>query len=586
MLSPVIHQGVEEQIQGIDNAQFDNDPFHNIFTPEPSYKESSSRDIIPSNLHPANQPLEHLSKWTKNHPLDNVIGNPSRPVLTRRQLQTDATWCYFDAFLTPVKPKNYKEALKESCYIEAMQEEIHEFERLQKKARLVAKGYRHDEGIIFEESFTLVARIEAIRIIIANVAHNNMPVYQMDVKIAFLNSVLREEALYGLKHDPRTWYDLLSKFLLSQKFSKGTVDSTLFTRKEGKISYRDIFINQLKYALEMVKNYGMKSSNPVDTPTVERPKLDEDPQGAPVDSTRCRSKAYQKAPDCCETGLSIPKKNHYMGLWYSKDTDIKLIAYTNADHAGCQDTRRSTYSSAQFLGEKLVSLSSKKQNSTAISNTEITPKDHDHLFIKPPPYDEIVSFIKKLGYLGSLDQVSKIHGIKLDAVLGNLKFANKGAKDPIYGMEIPKEMLSDEIKAYVDYLNYLAKSMGAQPVKGRGKGMLTKKGIEVVMEKIETIRVPRKKRADIVIEETGKSEEVADTIDSEEIYEEEGCMNDIEDMLLFYVQNKLHRLKGDEQVDLIIALCLFTRRIVLKKRVKYVQLGVESYQTKLNITMP
>ncbi|GKF61206.1 hypothetical protein Tco_0181260, partial [Tanacetum coccineum] len=73
-----------------------------------------------------NQPLEHLRKWTKNHPLNNVIGNPSRPVSTRRQLQTDAMWCYFDAFLTSVKPKNYKEALKESCWIEAMQEEIHE----------------------------------------------------------------------------------------------------------------------------------------------------------------------------------------------------------------------------------------------------------------------------------------------------------------------------------------------------------------------------------------------------------------------------------------------------------------------------
>ncbi|GJY68701.1 retrovirus-related pol polyprotein from transposon TNT 1-94 [Tanacetum coccineum] len=75
--SPVIHQGVEEQIQGTENAQFDNDLLYNIFTLKPSSKESSSRDIIPSNLHQANQPFEHFSKWTKNHPLDNVIGNPS-----------------------------------------------------------------------------------------------------------------------------------------------------------------------------------------------------------------------------------------------------------------------------------------------------------------------------------------------------------------------------------------------------------------------------------------------------------------------------------------------------------------------------
>ncbi|GJW35611.1 hypothetical protein Tco_0058531 [Tanacetum coccineum] len=114
------------------------------------------------------------------------------------------------------------------------------------------------------------------------------------------------------------------------------------------------------------------------------------------------------------------------------------------------------------------------------------------------------------------------HGIKLDAVLGNLKFTNKGAKDPIYGMEIPIEMMSEEIKASTDYLNYLAKSMGTQPVKGRGKGLLTKKGVEVVVVKTETVRVPRKKRTDTVIKETGQFEEVVDIVDSEETDDEEG----------------------------------------------------------------
>ncbi|GJY97367.1 hypothetical protein Tco_1048567 [Tanacetum coccineum] len=100
-------------------------------TIELSSEESSSRDVITTNLHPANAPFEHLSKWTKDHPLDNMIGNPSRSVSIRRKLQTDALWCYFDAFLTLVEPKNYKEALKETSWIEAMQEEIHEFKRLQ-----------------------------------------------------------------------------------------------------------------------------------------------------------------------------------------------------------------------------------------------------------------------------------------------------------------------------------------------------------------------------------------------------------------------------------------------------------------------
>ncbi|GJT53682.1 retrovirus-related pol polyprotein from transposon TNT 1-94 [Tanacetum coccineum] len=197
--SPVTKQCIEEQHQGTQNAQFDNDPFIDIFTPELSSKESSSRDVISSNLHQNNQPLEHINKWTKDHPLDNVIRNPPRHVSTRRQLQTNAIWCYFDAFLTKVEPKNFKEALKESRWIEAMQEGIHEFDRLQvwelvphpnciklinlkwifkvkldefggvlkKKARLVAKGYHQEEGIDFEESFVSVARLEGIRIFIA-----------------------------------------------------------------------------------------------------------------------------------------------------------------------------------------------------------------------------------------------------------------------------------------------------------------------------------------------------------------------------------------------------------------------------------
>nr|GEW21249.1 integrase, catalytic region, zinc finger, CCHC-type, peptidase aspartic, catalytic [Tanacetum cinerariifolium] len=96
-----------------------------------SFEESSSRDVIPLNLHQINQPFNHLKKWTKYHPLDNVTGNPSRHVSTRRQLQTDAMWCYFDAFLTNAEPKNYKEAMKESCWIKAIKEEIHKFDQIQ-----------------------------------------------------------------------------------------------------------------------------------------------------------------------------------------------------------------------------------------------------------------------------------------------------------------------------------------------------------------------------------------------------------------------------------------------------------------------
>ncbi|GKC12988.1 putative ribonuclease H-like domain-containing protein [Tanacetum coccineum] len=406
-----------------------------------------------------------------DHPLDNVIGNPSRPVSTRKQLATDALWCLYNSVLSKVKPKNFKSAITKDCWFQAMQDEIHEFDRLQvwelvprpdcvmiialkwiykvkldeygdvlkNKARLVAKGYRQEEGIDFEESFAPVARIEAIRIFIANAASKNMTIYQMDVKTTFLNGKLKEEvyvcqpegfvdpdhpthvyrlkkALYGLRQAPRAWYDILSRFLMDNKFSKGAVDPTLFTRNTGKYillvqiyvddiifastdpkacdifsnemsskfqmlmmgqmsfflglqvsqSPGGIFINQLKFALEILKKFGMDSCNPVDTPMVDQLKLDEDPLGIPVDQTRFRSMVgslmylITSRPDLV-----------FAGLWYPKDTAMALTAYADADYSGCQDTRRSTSGSAQFLGDKLVSWSSKKQKSTAILTIEV-----------------------------------------------------------------------------------------------------------------------------------------------------------------------------------------------------------------------
>ncbi|GKE90784.1 retrovirus-related pol polyprotein from transposon TNT 1-94, partial [Tanacetum coccineum] len=246
----------------------------------------------PSTSIPSTQDQEHsliisqesLGRWTKDHTIANVIGDPSRSVSTRKQLQTDAMWCYFNAFLTSVEPKNFKQVMTEPSWIDAMQEEIHEFERLQvwelvpcpdkvmliklkwiykvktdkfggvlkNKARLVAQGFRQEEGIDFEESFAPVTRTEAIRIFVANAANKNMTIFQMDVKTAFLNSELKEEvdvsqqegfvdqdnpshvyklkkAPYGLKQALRAWYDMLSSFLILQHFSKGAVDLMLFT---------------------------------------------------------------------------------------------------------------------------------------------------------------------------------------------------------------------------------------------------------------------------------------------------------------------------------------------------------------------
>nr|GEW76206.1 retrovirus-related Pol polyprotein from transposon TNT 1-94 [Tanacetum cinerariifolium] len=140
---------------------------------------------------------------------------------------------------------------------------------IRNKARLVAKGYAHEEGINFEESFAPVARLEAVLIFVAYVAHKSFPIYQMDVKMAFLNGPLKEEvyvsqsdgfvdldhqekvyrlkkALYGLKQAPRAWYDKLSKFLTLKGFTKGTIDPTLFTiRYEEDILLVQIYVDDI-----------------------------------------------------------------------------------------------------------------------------------------------------------------------------------------------------------------------------------------------------------------------------------------------------------------------------------------------------
>nr|GEV73092.1 retrovirus-related Pol polyprotein from transposon TNT 1-94 [Tanacetum cinerariifolium] len=274
-----------------------DDEFTNPFcAPTQKVTESSSHSIGNSNVPTFNQPQVSEYRWTKDHPLEQVRGNPSRPVQTRRQLATDPKMCMYALTVSTAEPKNIKGAMADSAWIEAMQDELHQFNRLQvwelvdkpfgkliiklkclwknkkdedqtvihNKARLVAKGYAQEEGIDFEESFTPVARLEVVRIFIAYAAHKSFLIFQMDVKTAFLNGPLKEEvyvaqpdgfvdpdhpekvyrlrkALYGLKQAPRAWYDELSKFLTSKGFTKGTIDPTLFTIRYGE----DILLVQI-----------------------------------------------------------------------------------------------------------------------------------------------------------------------------------------------------------------------------------------------------------------------------------------------------------------------------------------------------
>nr|GEU65407.1 hypothetical protein [Tanacetum cinerariifolium] len=399
------------------NAQVSDDEFINIFcTPIQDRGETSSHHVESSNMHTFYQryPSEH--RWTKDHPLEQVIRNPSQSVRTRRQLESDGEMCMF-----------------------ILTEELHQFDRID-VWELVDRPLCTNEGVDFEESFAPVARLEAVRLFIEYATHKSFTVYQMDVKIAFLYGPLKEEvyvnqpdgfvdpyrpdkvyrlkkALYGIKQAPRAWYDELSNFLVSKGFSKGSIDLTLFITKHGedillvqiyvddiifcstnsKLSKRfeklmhnkfemsmmgelkfflgiqinqspyGIFINQAKYVQEIFIKHGMTSCDIVGTLMVTK-HLDADLSGTPVEQTKYRSMVealmYLTAnrPDImhatcyCARYQSKPTKKHVTAV-------KRIFRFSDLDHAGCLDSRKSTSGGIQFLGgDKLVSWSSKKQN--------------------------------------------------------------------------------------------------------------------------------------------------------------------------------------------------------------------------------
>ncbi|GJS89262.1 retrovirus-related pol polyprotein from transposon TNT 1-94 [Tanacetum coccineum] len=423
----VFPQGVAAgpTIEDTSITQADLHPSVNPVAGEPSSAQSTSGDVSLAEPNQVNQPPDHLRKWTKDHPLDNIVGNPSRPVSTRKQLASDALWCCFHTELSKVEPKNFKMVVIEDCWFQAMQDEIHEFDRLEvwelvhtpNLFKFIASQLNLQRGSIeFKESLLVSCTDRGLR---------------MDVKTAFLNGDLQEEvfvsqpegfedqdnpthvyrlkkALYGLKQAPRAWYDTLSKFLLANNFFKGAVDPTLFTRKSGKHillvqiyvddiifastdhnachifskemsskfqmsmmgqmsfflglqvsqSPRGIFINQAKYALETLKKYGMDLSDPVDTPMVDRLKLDEDLIGIPVDQTRFRgmvgSLMYLTAsrPDLvfavcmCARYQAKPTKKHLEAIKQTKEAKepIFKLSLHQADVPLAKQRQRDTTS--------------------------------------------------------------------------------------------------------------------------------------------------------------------------------------------------------------------------------------------------
>ncbi|GJT72650.1 retrovirus-related pol polyprotein from transposon TNT 1-94 [Tanacetum coccineum] len=270
---------------------------------------------------------------------------------TRRQLETDGEMCMFALTVSRTELKNIKEAMADSTWIEAMQEKLHQFDRfdntvIRNKASLVAKGYGQKEGIDFEESFALVARLEAVRLFVAHAAHKSFPVYQIDFKTTSLRS------------------------------------------SEGRSihqSPRGIFINQDKYAQEILIKHGMTSCDSIGT-SMAMKHLDADLSGTPIDQTKYHSMVgalmYLTAsrPDIvhatcyCARYQAKPTKKHLtvvkrifqylkntiiMGLWYPKDAGFELTSFSDSDYVGCLDSPEAEYVSLSACCAQVLWLRNK-----------------------------------------------------------------------------------------------------------------------------------------------------------------------------------------------------------------------------------
>nr|GEW33500.1 ribonuclease H-like domain-containing protein [Tanacetum cinerariifolium] len=305
---------------------------------------STQQDALPStDIHPTSEPSTptnvHVEENNDNQAEDEFTNPFCTPVQeaaessshnivqTRRQLATDPEMCMFALTFDRLqvwelvdKPFG-KNVIKQKWLWKNKKDDDQTVFR--NRARLVVKGYAQEEGIDFEESFALVARLEVVWTFIAYVAHKSFPIYQMDMKMSFLNGPLKEEGLQ-----------------IHQ-------------------SSRGIFINQAKYTLEILKKHGMEKGQSIGTLMATKPKLDAELSGTLVNETDYRSKIgsliylISNRPDIMQA--------------YLKDARFKLTAFSDADHTECVDTRKSTSGGIQFLGDKLVSWMSNKQDCTAMS---------------------------------------------------------------------------------------------------------------------------------------------------------------------------------------------------------------------------
>nr|GFA45228.1 hypothetical protein [Tanacetum cinerariifolium] len=382
------HKNMNQAEMVKEYAQVENDEFINIFsTPIQDRWETSSRHVDSSIMHTFYQhhPSEH--RWTKDHPLEQVIGNPSQSVRTRRQLESDGVICMFALTVSRTEPKNIKEAMADSAWIESMQKELHQFDRLEvwelvnrplcknvinmkwlwknkldeentvirNKSHLMAKGYAQKEGVDFEESFAHVARLEAVRLFITYAGHKSFTVYQIDVKTAFLYGPLKEEVYVNQPdgfvdpYHPNKVYRL-KKALYGLKQALRACVGTPMATKHLDADLSGTPIDQMKYCSMVGALMYLTASRP-------------DIMHATCYCAHYQAKPTEKHLTAVKRIFRYLKDTIHMGLWYLKDTGFKLTAFLDSDHAGCLDSRKRTYGGIQFLGgDKLVSWSSKKHD--------------------------------------------------------------------------------------------------------------------------------------------------------------------------------------------------------------------------------
>ncbi|GKA56554.1 retrovirus-related pol polyprotein from transposon TNT 1-94 [Tanacetum coccineum] len=428
----------QEQEQSLNISQgFKESPKIPIFHDDPlneSPREESTSQGSSLNVRQTHTPFEHLGKWTKDHPIVNVIGDPSRFVFMRKQLQTDAMW-------------------------------TDEFGRLLKnKARLVAQGFRQEEVIDIEESFAPVARIEAIRIFVANAAHKNMTIYQIDVKTAFLNGKLKEKVYVSQpegfvdQDNPSHVYKLkkalYKKSKLDEDLQGKQVDATLYRGMFGSLMYLTSIRPDLIYAVCLCARY--------------------------------QAKPIEKILQAVKRIFRYLKGTINMGLWYSKDTSLSLTAYANADHTGCQDTRRSTSGSAQFLAKHIDVRYHfiKEQVENGVVKLYFVQTDQlADIFTKPLPRERFNFFIEKLSMRSMSLEMLKRLAEEIDEDLGH-------TGDITYLTDVNVDYLHQQWRAFATVINkwLSGKETGMNKIRlSRAQilwGMFHKKNIDYIFTKI------------------------------------------------------------------------------------------------------